>query len=138
MTVFIEIANTQKAEDELQQITDSVKGELISDENGFTLNYADKKLGGNTTVAVSGGDFVSVCRANSGFDTEMIFEKDKLRPFVYITPYGEIMLETKTYSVTSLCEENRGFVEFEYDLFSGGKMQSHNRMRIDFSEEKDV
>ncbi len=138
MTVFIEIVNTQEADDELQKITDSVKGELISDENGFTLSYADKNLGGNTTVTVSGGDFVSVCRIDSGYDTEMIFEKDRVRPFVYITPYGEIMLETKTYSLTSLCEGNSGFVEFEYDLLSGGRMQSHNRMRIDFSEEKDV
>lgn len=138
MTVFIEIANTQKAEGEFQEITDSVKGELLSDENGFTLNYADKMLGGNTTVTVSGGDFVSVIRTSSDFDTEMFFETGKTRPLVYNTPYGEVLLETDTHSITSLVEENRGFVEFEYDLLSGGTVQSHNRMRIDFSEEKDV
>lgn len=138
MTVFIEIVNCQLSDGELQEINDTVKGEYVLDENGFSLSYADKKLGGNTTVTVSGGDFVCVCRTNSGFNTEMFFEKGRNRPFVYVTPYGEIMLETKVYEISSFADEKGGFVEFEYDLLSGGEMQSHNRIKIKFSEEKDV
>jgi len=138
MTVLINIVNSQLADGEIQEITDSVKGELVCDGNGFTLVYDDRKLGGQTSVTVSGGDLVSVCRVDSGFNTEMIFEKDKLREVVYTPPYGEIMLETRTQSISSFVEENSGFIEYEYDLLSGGEKQSHNRMKISFSEEKDV
>ena len=138
MTVLIEINNCQLSDGETNRIKDTVTGEYISDENGFSLSYADKNLGGNTLVTVSGGDFVSVCRADSGFNTEMIFEKGRKRPFVYATPYGEILLETETKTVTSFADENGGFVEFEYEILSDGEIQSHNRMKISFSEEKDV
>jgi len=138
MKVLIRINNFQFAGDERQEITDTVSGELFTGENEFSLCYPDKNLGGQTTVTVSGSDFVSVNRVNSGYNTEMIFEKGRTRPFVYATPYGEIMLETKTDSVLSLVERNGGFIEFEYDLMSGGEKQSRNRMRISFSEEKDV
>lgn len=138
MNVIIEIINTQTSEGETQKISDKTKGEFISDENGFSLRYADKKLGGHTAVTVSGGDFVSVVRTGSGYDTEMFFEKGKRRPLVYNTPYGEIMLETDTKKISSLSDGKSGFIEFEYDLLQGGNKQSGNRMKIKFSEEANV
>ncbi|MBO4339639.1 MAG: DUF1934 domain-containing protein [Clostridiales bacterium] len=139
MTVLIQIVNTQTADGEMQEITETVLGEYVRSGDEFTLTYNSKEpIGGKTVVAFSGGDFISVIRTESGFDTEMYFEKGKTRPAVYNTPYGEILIETKTGSVSSLVEENGGFIEFEYELLSGGELQSQNRMKISFSEEKDV
>ena len=139
MTVLIQIVNSQLSDGETTEITETVSGEYEFADNEFALTYYGKEpIGGKTSVTFSGGDFISVIRTESGFDTEMYFEKGKTRPCVYNTPYGEILLETKTDIILSDFDENGGFTEFEYDLLSGGEVQSHNRMKISFSEEKDV
>jgi uncharacterized beta-barrel protein YwiB (DUF1934 family) len=139
MTVKIEIVNFQFADGEEQEIRQTAFGDFERLNDEFALTYrGEESESGKTVVAFSGGDFISVIRTESGFDTEMYFEKGKIRPFVYNTPYGEILLETKTVSISSLVEENGGFIEFEYELLSGGEKQSQNRMKISFSEEKDV
>ena len=139
MTVLIHINNSQLSDGEANEIAETVSGEYEYGSDEFTLTYYGKEqIAGKTVVTFSGGDFVSVIRTESGFDTEMYFEKGKTRPCVYNTPYGEILLETKTGAISSDFDENGGFTEFEYDILSGGELQSHNRMKISFSEEKDV
>jgi uncharacterized beta-barrel protein YwiB (DUF1934 family) len=139
MRVRIEITNIQQTDEQTDELSTVTKGFFETDGEEAVLNYEENdELGGETEVTVSGGDFVSVCRTGSYYNSEMFFEKGKTRPCVYNTPYGEILLETKTYSVTSLIGENNGYIEFEYDILQGGVKQSHNRMRINFSEEKDV
>lgn len=138
MTVLMEILNSQTVQGDTQEISDRVIGELFSGENEFSVSYADKNLGGQTVVTVCGADGVSVKRTGSLFDTEMVLKKGKRCAFVYKTPYGEIMLETDTSFISSLVEENGGFIELEYDLLQGGVKQSQNKMKISFSEEKNV
>ncbi len=138
MTVFIEIFNSQLSDGEMTEIKDTVTGELSFEDNRPVLSYEEKKLGGQTAVTLTGSDFVTVKRVNSGFNTEMTFQRGRACECVYFTPYGEIALETKTYSVVSLIEENSGYIELDYDILQGGVKQSHNKMKISFSEEKDV
>jgi uncharacterized beta-barrel protein YwiB (DUF1934 family) len=139
MNVKIEIVNIQQTDSGTDELASATKGYITSDSDGFVLNYAENgELGGETEVAVSGGDFVSVCRTGSSYNSKMFFEKGKTRPCIYNTPYGEILLETNTHSVVSLFEEKGGYIEFEYDILQNGVKQSHNRMKISFSEEKDV
>ena len=139
MKVKIEIVNIQKTGSQTDELASVTRGALDSDGDGFVLRYEENsELGGETTLTLSGGDFVSVVRTGSSYNSEMFFEKGKRRPCVYNTPYGEILLETDTRSVVSLIEEKGGFIEFEYDILQSGVKQSQNRMKISFSEEKDV
>lgn len=139
MKVRVEIKNSQTVEGDTQQIVSSARGEFDISENSLTLSYAESaEVGGRTTVTLADGRLLAVERNSSDYDTQMFFEKGKKHPFFYRTPYGEILLETDTESIKALVEEKNGYIEFEYDLLSGGVKQSHNRMRISFSEEKDV
>lgn len=139
MKVKVEIINIQQTDSGTDELAAVTKGVFDTDGEEFVIRYEENsELGGETEITVSGGDFVSVCRTGSSYNSEMFFEKGKNRPCVYSTPYGEILLETKTFSVTSFADETNGYVEFEYDLLQGGVKQSHNKMKISFSEEKDV
>ena len=139
MTARIKIVNRQTADGDTGEIIQAVSGEYEYDNGSFSVSYDENgELTGHTCVTFD-GKTVKVKRENSDLNAVMSFAFGERLECLYITPYGEIGLETVTKEIYSAVNENGGVLELFYELYSGSQLQSYNEMRMDIqSEEKDV
>ena len=139
MTAKIKIVNRQTSDGDTGEIIQAVTGEYEYLDGSFSVSYDENgELTGHTTVAFD-GKTVTMKREESDFNAVMSFAYGERLEGLYITPFGEISLETETKEIYSAVNENGGIIEFFYELYSGSQLQSLNEMRMEIqSEETDV
>ncbi len=131
----IEIRNYRydAAENEPEEIGYRASGTCRRSRDGLKLEYREPEVTGMdgtvTTVSVLDGGIISVNRIGP-INMHMVFETGKMHACIYDTGFFPVQLCIHTHRMENSLSVAGGCFDVEYSMEIGGKMTSHNRLKL--------
>ena len=132
----ISIIGTQSLEDfEAESTEMTTVGSFYQTDGFYCVEYEESEITGlpdTNTVVRASDKLVSVTRVGK-FPSEMIFEADSNKVFVYNTPYGTISAELITDCIQVELGEDGGTISLAYSINIDNSAMGHHKLCITVS-----
>lgn len=100
----------------------------LRDDGSWSLRYTDAENKGQTSLAGT-REWMTLSREGT-VRSKMRFALDQLLPALYVTPFGEFDMATRTDLYTFSVSDHDGRLSLHYDLLLGGGMTAQNHLEV--------
>lgn len=100
----------------------------LHDDGSWSLRYTDAENKGQTSLAGT-REWMTLSREGT-VRSKMRFALDQLLPALYVTPFGEFDMATRTDLYTFAVTDHDGRLSLHYDLLMGGEMTAQNHLEV--------
>lgn len=100
----------------------------LRDDGSWSLRYTDAENKGQTSLAGT-REWMTLSREGT-VRSKMRFALDQLLPALYVTPFGEFDMATRTDLYTFAVSDHDGRLSLHYDLLMAGEMTAQNHLEV--------
>lgn len=121
---LIELVNRQSSGEITDKIEFATEGSIYERGGKVYLTYKEHKdmgMGNSRVIIKADGNEITMRRMGE-FQTIMIYRKDEVTDFNYMTPFGVMNMKIKTEYAENSLSENGGYLKLVYLLFAGGEV----------------
>ncbi len=127
----IQVVGRRRYEDGQEDKTEQTfQGRFYRREGRFYLHYREPAEGGQTSVTLWAEPGRACVLRGGPFPSRLTFCPGQVLPASYQTPFGALPLEIAAQSLKMGLTDQGGELEICYDLLSGGKPVSQNRLTV--------